>query len=244
MKLLLGVRERIGAVIGVGVVSVLFLCMGIGLAFFISPKQAVEWRRVEHLPQLDAGAYEALAAGEEMVITGSLQGNAPLTEDGLVAYIRDQWNVTPPDPSQDEDQPDGDWSRIETAAPALVIAVPGGTVMTASSNSALFQGSIPETTVEGDSDLSATYSGQSLPDGTIRTRGFHDGDLITVHGQKGSTGDIIPERLFYGDRVELVDYMRSGARASFAIGIGMMICAPIVFVGGVLAAVFGRRRSL
>jgi hypothetical protein len=242
MKLLLGVRERINTVIGAGIAALLFLCMGIALAFFISPKQAVEWRRVEHLPLLDAGAYEALAAGEEMVITGNLQGNTPLTEDGLVAYIRDEWNVTPPDPSQDEDQPDGDWARIETAAPALVIAVPGGTVTTASSTSALFQGSLPETMVEGDSDLSATYSGQSLPDGTIRTRGFHDGDLITVHGQKGSTGDIIPERLFYGDRVQLVEHIRSGARAAFAIGIGMMICAPIVLVGGVVAAMFGRRR--
>jgi hypothetical protein len=242
MRLMRGIQERVGAVIGIGVVSLIFLCLGIALAFFISPRQAAEWRRVQRLPELDAAAFEALASGEELVITGRLDGNSPLTEDGLVAYVRDVWNVEPPDPEQDEDEPDGTWVRDETAAPALAIAVQGGTVYTASSTSTRFEGGLPEMIVEGDGELSASYNGRSLPEGTLRTRGFHDGDLITVHGQKASTGDVIPERLFYGDRVQLVDHIRSGARAAFAIGIGMMICAPIFFVGGVAAAVFGRRR--
>jgi hypothetical protein len=241
MRLMRGIRERVGAVIGIGVASLMFLCFGIVLAFFVSPKQAVEWRRVERLPVLDAAAVEALAPGEELVITGHLDGNDPLTEDGLVAYVRDVWNVEPPDPDEDEDQPDGTWVRDETVAPSLQIAVAGGTIMTASGSSPRFEGGLPEAMVEGDGELSATYSGQSLPDGTIRTRGFRDGDLITVHGQKASTGEVLPERLFYGDRVQLVDHMRSGARAAFAIGIGMMICAPIFFVAGVAIAVFGRR---
>jgi hypothetical protein len=242
MGLIGGIRERVGAVIGIGVVSLIFLCIGVALTFFVSPQQAAEWRRVQRLPELDAAAFGALASGEELVITGRLEGNTPLTEDGLVAYVRDVWEVEPPDPDQDEDEPDGTWRREETAAPALAITVADGTVTTASNSSARFEGSLPETMAEGDGNLSATYNGQSLREGTIRTRGFHDGDLITVHGQKASTGDVIPERLFYGDRVQLVENIRSGARAAFAIGIGMMICAPIFFVGGVAAAVFGRRR--
>jgi len=79
-------------------------------------------------------------------------------------------------------------------------------------------------------------------DGTMRWRGFKDGDLLTVVGQKGSTGDLAPKRLFGGDRVQLVQDIRAGARAAFGIGIGLMICSPFVLVGGILAGLLGRRR--
>ena len=72
-------------------------------------------------------------------------------------------------------------------------------------------------------------------------RGFSNGDVVTVVGHKASTGDVTPDRIFGGDRVQLIENIRSGAQTMFAIGIGMMICSPIVLIMGVVGALFGRR---
>ncbi|HEC22110.1 MAG TPA: hypothetical protein ENI95_04230 [Chloroflexi bacterium] len=242
MWFLNGLRERIRAVIGLGVGAFLLLCFGAFLAFVISPRQALEWRRVNNLPQLDAEAYAALPAGEEALITGTLQGNQALTDDGLVAYIREIWEVEPPDPDSESEEPKGAWRLEEKAAPALTIAISGGTVITVPNADPSFAGNLHETLATGPGPLSARDGDRSLPDGSVRTRGFRDGDLITVLGRKASTGDLIPERLFAGDRVQLVEHIQSGARAAFTAGLVMIACAPLVLIGGTLAILFGRRR--
>jgi hypothetical protein len=73
-------------------------------------------------------------------------------------------------------------------------------------------------------------------------QGFSNGDLVTVVGSKASTGDLIPLKLFGGDRVQLIENIRSSAQTMFTVGIVMMICSPLVLVLGVLGALFGRRR--
>jgi hypothetical protein len=115
-------------------------------------------------------------------------------------------------------------------------------VTTLAASTPTFGGSLHESQELGQGPESAEHEGEQLPEGTVRTRGFQDGDLITVVGNKGSSGDLAPDRLFGGDRVQLVEDIRAGARAAFVAGIAMMICAPLVLVIGVLAGLLGRRR--
>jgi hypothetical protein len=241
--LLRNIQERIGSAIAAVIAAIFFFACGAILAFVISPQQAVEWRRIQSLPELDAASYASAATDAQVAITGILQDNQALTEDGLVAYTREEWEVDPPDPDSEDDEPDGSWNTVEEQAPPLKIAIGGGTVKTLSASSPTFGGNLQETVELGPGPLSAEdFGGQQLPEGSIRTQGFRDGDLITVVGQKGSTGDLAPSRLFGGDRVQLVDNIRSGARAAFMIGIGLMICSPFVLILGVLAGLFGRKR--
>jgi hypothetical protein len=239
--LLRGIRDRIGSVFGAVIAAVLFLICGALLAFVISPQQALEWRRIENLPELDAAAFAATATGEEVAVTGILDGNEALTDDGLIAYQHERWDVKPPD--DEDDSPSGSWETIKKVVPALTIEIKGGTLTTTPVDSATLDGSLHETLVRGTGTQSASYQGQQLPEGSERTRGFKNGDLATVVGKKSSTGDLIPARIFGGDRVQMVESIRSGARTAFLIGIGMMICAPLVLVLGVVGGLLGRRRG-
>lgn len=240
MVLLQSIRERIGSAVAAVTGALLFLICGALLAFVISPQQALEWRRIQALPELDAASLAATASGEEVAITGILSGNEELTGDGLVAYKREQWKVKPPD--DEDDTASGSWEVIERVVPALAVDIRGGTVSTIPDDSASLSGSTHDTLERGSGTQTASYEGEQLPDGSVRTQGFKNGDLVTVIGRKATTGGIVPDRVFGGDRVQLVDSIRSGARAAFLFGIGMMICAPLVLVGGVLAGLFGRRR--
>ncbi len=240
MNLLGGIRNRINAVVGGVIAAICFLVMGAFLAFVISPQQAVEWRRIQGLPQLDAASYEAVSIGQEVALSGHLQNNSALTPDGLVAYQRDRWDVRPA--SSSDDSPSGSWTVLEFQFPALSIAVDGGMLRTVAVNNVTIGGNLHETVQDGTGANTDTYQGRKLHDGAVRTRGFADGDLVTMVGQKASTGDAIPARLFGGDRVQLVDNIRKGAQALFLAGIGMMICAPIVLVLGVVGGILGRNR--
>jgi len=239
MNLLFGrIRERIGAAIGVGFMAVCFLMMGIILAFVVSPRQAVEWRRVQNLPLATASTVESAPAGTEIVISGTLTEN-PATLDGTeyVAYRLQEWRVSPPE--VDQSDPKGTWVTVDESYPALTLSVDGGTLRTTPVNRVTMSGNLHEDQQVGSGEMEARDGSDMLPDGSTRTAGFHNGDLVTVLGSKASTGDLIPERLFGGDRVQLVENIRGGARGAFMAGIFMMICSPVVLVGGLWAALFG-----
>ncbi len=234
------IRERIGAATAAVIGAVCFLILGAVMAFVISPKQAVEWRRIQNLPELTASSFAGAPTGEEVAITGTLEDNAPLNVYEHVAYTVEEWRVDPPD---DEDSTtDGSWSTIETTVPELSISISGGTISTTGVNSVTFGGSLDEVIDEAYSVQTAKYDGRELGEGSLRIKGFRNGNLVTVVGKKASTGDLIPERLFAGDRVQLVDSIHASARTTFIIGIVMMVISPLVLVGGILAAAFGRRR--
>lgn len=127
--------------------------------------------------------------------------------------------------------------------PGLTISISGGTATTRPATSAMLSGSLHESVAAGTGAETATWNGQQLAKGAVRVRGFQNGDLVTVVGTKASTDEIIPDEIFGGDRVELVEYKRSSAQTMFIVGISMMICAPIVLALGVLGALFGRQRK-
>lgn len=245
MMLLQNIRGRVGAAIGAGLAAVCFLGFGALFAFVLSPQQAMEWRRIEGLPELDAAAYAGTTIGDEVALTGTLTDNATQGSEGLVAYVREQWDVKPAnksDESTSNDKPEGSWDIVETYVPVLTIAINGGKVKTIAVSSANLGGNMHETAIkQGTGSERAAHNGQQLPEGSTRMRGFSNGDVVTVVGHKASTGDVTPNRIFGGDRVQLVENIRSGAQMLFAVGVGMMICSPIVLIMGVLGALFGRR---
>lgn len=238
------IRERIQAVIGLAIGTVLmFVCGGV-MAFVISPQQALEWRRIEKLPVLDANGVAAATVGEEIVVTGILAGNDTLTDEGYVAYELDKWEVDPP--SDEDDDYDGSWRSVEQVVPALILDTAGQTVRTTANNNASLMGvNLHESYQDGTGVEQAKDSdGQYWKEGALRWQGFKDGDLVTVVGQKASTGDVAPDRLFAGDKVQLVEHIRAGARAAFIGGIVCMVGAPFVFILGLVGIAFGRRRRV
>ena len=242
MNIFASIRERIGSAVGAVIGAFFLLSCGAVLAFILSPQQALEARRIDKMPLMDAGSVAAAAAGEEILVTGWLADNPLMDEGSFVAYILDEWVVTLPDPDDSSDEPDGDWETVERVVPELNIEVEGEMVRTLEGDNVRLTGSLNEELIYSDDYDEAKYEGEWLPHGSLRLRGFFNGDLVSVLGKKGSVGGIIPEELYAGDRVAFADSKHDAARGMFIGGIVMMACAPLLLVGGALGALFGRRQ--
>jgi hypothetical protein len=241
MKHLFGaIRERSQAVTVFGIGAALMLVVGVVLAFVIAPYQALEWRRIDKMPALDADGVAAAAVGEKVVVTGILSGNASLTIRGFAAYELDMWVITP---SQNErGSSRGSWQFVKREVPALTLDVDGQSVRTMANNNASLDGAnLHEYYEDGTGSEQISYHGRFLSHGASRWRGFWDGDTVTVVGQKASTGDVTPAHLFMGDRAQLVEHIRSGSKGTFIGGIACMIGSPVAFILGMLGVVFDRR---
>lgn len=234
LNLMGGIRDRIGAVIGVAFLALMCFFSGAVLTFFISTQQAAEWRRIQNAPQLDAATFDALTTGDTAVVTGTLVDNPTILDD-FVAYRVQEWDV---EVDAEAGTANGDWETVETNYPALTLEITGGRINTLQTNSLAVGGSLTEQITESDS----TTSAEGLPEGSTRVRGVRNGDLVTIVGEKASTGDLVPERVFAGDRVQLVDTIRTGARSAAVIGVVMMVLSPVILIGGGLVALLGRRR--
>lgn len=240
------IRNRFKGAFFAAIAAVLIFFCGAGAAFVIAPRQELEWRRINKLPQLDYAGYTATPADKEVALTGTLRDNKTFSPYDLVAYQIDKWDVTVESSSNTENNtpspPKGKWIKVEARFPALAVSVSGGTIKTGPVNQVTLGGNLHEFMKPGSGVLEASYKANSLADGSIRTRGFKNGDLITVVGSKTGTGEVRPERLYAGDRVQLVEEIKAGARAMFIFGISMMICSPVIFLALTLGALFGRRR--
>jgi hypothetical protein len=206
-----------------GFLSLLLLVLGVLLTFLVVPRQEREWRRIERFPKLDRNGYVAARDGDYAVITGYFQDNPTQTRYELVAYRVDEWTVSRNEDGDDE----GRWYTVEVNVPSLAISLPGGVVKTAAVNSLVLSGQVHEFIERGYSRRQASYAGRSLPDGSLRTRGFRNRDLVTVAGRKTAIGDLQPERLHAGDRSGLVDHLRSNVQALRIFGIVMLIIASL-----------------
>src|SRR5438046_2696990 len=120
MNLLQGVGNRIGAVVGAVIAAIFMLLCGAILAFVVSPGQALEWRRIQNLPELDANGVAALPAGQDLAVTGHLSGNEALTGDGLVLYSREKWTVKQSS-NENDNTPHGTWETVEEKFPDLSV---------------------------------------------------------------------------------------------------------------------------
>jgi hypothetical protein len=243
MNLLQSLRERLGAVAAAVIGSILVCLCGALLTFYLAPRQAIEANRIAGLPHMDADYVAAAAPGDDILISGTLVDNpALLAGFPLVAYELEEWEVTPPSADSEDTTPSGNWNSREIVSPNLNLDVGGQALGILQASAVTFGGSLHAQIVPGDSPETADYEGQPLAEGSLRYTGFHNGDLITVLGVRASTGQIIPEKLFGGDRVLFEESEADAAKGLLIGGIAMMLCAPVVLIGGSLSAVFGHNR--
>ncbi len=244
MNIFQAIRERIGAVIAAVFGSILVCICGALFTFYLAPQQALEANRIGNLPQMDASYVAAAAPGADILVTGSLVDNPPISADSqLVAYELEEWEVTQPSADSEDTTPDGSWSTVEYAAPDLALSVNGQTLQVLAAASLSFSGNLHEELVVGDGVETADYDGQPLPEGSLRYSGFYNGDLVTVLGTRATTGGVIPEKLYGGDRVAFEESEKDAATGLLIAGVVMLVCAPVVLIGGGLGAIFGRRQG-
>ena len=77
---------------------------------------------------------------------------------------------------------------------------------------------------------------------TLCYRGLANGDQVTVLGEKASSGGILPAQMFLGDRAAFEASEQQAASNFLISGLVSLALAPVVLIGGVLAAVLWRRR--
>lgn len=244
-NLLSPLRQRLGATLGILAFSAFCCLSGIFLTFVLAPGQALQARRVARMPLLDAAAVENASPGEQLLLTGILTGNSPARGGSeLVAYTADEWQVTCPDSEDGDNQPSGDWSSMESVIPELTLEMDGQALKILANSTTRLNGNLQEDIVPGRGPEQAEYNGRDLPHGSLRFRGVKDGDLVTVYGEKASTGGVLPGELFAGDRVAFEEDQRQQATGLFYAGLCSILIAPIILLGGFVNIIrsFRRRR--
>lgn len=241
MRILSSIRERINLVIGTGIAAIVLLGCGLVSILVLAPKQKLEAYQIERMPIMDASAVTNAPIGESVLVTGYLAGE-PLPDAGdFIAYELEEWIVTPADTSTPDAEPDGDWETIQHTIPNLGLIVGEKPIELLSAAGAKLSGPMHEKLIASNDYAAAEYNGKMLSDGSLRYSGFYTGDLVTVLGKKASTGGVIPDEYYAGDRVAFVESKHSAAKGALIGGICMIGLAPMVLLGGVLAAVFKKR---
>jgi hypothetical protein len=243
MNPIVALRERMGAALGVFAVSMLCCVMGVLMTFVFAPGQALQANRISRLPQMDAESVNNMFVGDTVLVTGMLHGDPAQTGvDDLIAYKSERWDVTVPEDTEDGPaDPYGTWKSIPSVVPELTVEINGQSVTTQSADNILLGGNLHELIVPGEGELTAKSDGQPFNDGTIRYRGFFDGDLVTVYGKKTASGGIDPSNLYAGDRAAFENAQQQATKGLLYSGICMFILTPIVLVGGLIWVVFKRR---
>jgi hypothetical protein len=242
MNILTAIRERIKAVIAAVFAAIFFCLCGVIMTFVMAPGQGLKARRIANLPQMDAQSVQNAAIGDDVLVSGILRSDTV----GWVAFVTDEWQVSEPAESSEDSEPSGSWRNSQTAVSDMVIEVNQQDIDILASSSASIRGPLPEELIFPSDEtglLQAEYDGEFIPEGTVRVRGFEGGDLMTVLGTKASTGGIVPDELYFGDRVAFEESEANAARGLLIAGICFMVLAPLIFFGGIFGAVFGRMRQ-
>jgi hypothetical protein len=242
-NLLSPLRQRLGATLGILAFSAFCCLSGIFLTFVLAPGQALQARRVARMPIMNAAAVESASPGDLILVTGNLTGNPPARSGSeLVAYDSEEWEISYPDNDEGDNQPRGDWSSLETIIPELTLDLNGNSLDILADNTAHLNGNLREEIVEGHGSGWADYDGMDLPEGSRRFRGVRDGDLVTVYGEKSSTGGVIPDEIFAGDRVAFEENQRQQATGLLYAGLCSILLAPIILLGGFVSIIRSIRR--
>jgi hypothetical protein len=235
-------RQRLGLALGILAFSAFCGLMGVFLAFFQAPGQALQARRIARMPVLGPDDVASASAGEMILITGVLKGNPPVLENtDLVAYTAAEWVVTLPERDEGESDPRGEWEKTATLVPDLTLAVNEQLVRILADDSVKMDGSLREVLIPGEGPARAEYEERPLPDGSLRYRGVSNGDRVTVLGTRASTEGVIPEEMFAGDRVAFEEDQRQEASGLFFAGMCLIGLAPLILVLGFLGVIFKRR---
>lgn len=207
-------RPRFSSVLVIVFTLAIFSC-GALTTFRFALLERNEMRRVEALEMADAAALSSAQVGEDLLVFGSLDKNPELTQDGLVAFERQIWDI-------DEDS-DGDasaeWEDQEVVFTALTIRSRGVSFKVERSEPVRLDGAY-HTTIVKEGAGSLVYDG--IREGTLRHAGFRNGDRVTVLGKKSTADTVLADHLYGGTPEELADELRSTANFLTLFGIGFM----------------------
>lgn len=211
--------------------SLVFLALGVGLGLFAGGAVAREARTIAALPRLDMAGFRQTPVGDLVAVTGSLVDNADVTAgEGFVIYLEQEWEVSYDD---EDDDWEGDWRTVRTVMPNCTLRFANGQLV-------LYRN--PEVDIACAPHKKIVHipsNGQvveGIAEGTVQRIGFRDDDRITAVGAKTDGEGVTPDRLFGGDRVALVDYLKGEATGFRVVGgifvviaIGMLIASVVTF---------------
>jgi len=241
---LASIRRRLGAILGVFALSAACCACGATMTFVMAPRQALQAAQISRMPVMDEPALAGATVGDDVLVTGTLAGNHVLIDGpALVAYREEIWDVkiAGSDDTDSGGTPQGTWRSVKTVTPELTLTFDGQPLPVHAASSARLSGPLHKYMLPGNG-MSAKYNGKSLPGGTRRYYGLADGDMTTVLGKKAPDGGVTPSELFLGDRAAFETSQHQAASGLLFSGILLMVLSPVVLIGGLFAAIFGRRR--
>jgi len=202
------------------ILAVIALASGLILLIFISPGEARKANRIGSLKEADLATFQALAPGQDVVVTGVLTGNAEL-DYGLVAYHRYRWRIS----TDSDDKEVGGWRPDMLMAPALTISMPGGQVTTTAMDLPSLGGKYHAYEAGSGGRM---VSGK--PEGSTRWTGFKNGDMVTVVGKKDTSGQITPEILWAGSLQDIIKSFGLDAEAHRSFGWCLTVPALLILL--------------
>jgi hypothetical protein len=248
-NLLKSKADRIAIILGGFAFTACLLGTGIYFTFVASPTGSAEIDRLEKLPDLTAGNLASVSPGEEYIVTGILEGNEPQIIIGFVAYYTETWGYEKKYYFRSPPKLQWKWYLSGIGMPPLTITLDDGPITTAevplayppSNMNLSFSGDLHEQLFPAESGLAGTYEGELLYEGSVRTRGFLNGDLVTIHARINAEGEPRPLHLHGGTRASMFADMRQRERVVPTTGIIMMAVSLIPLVIAILTIRVNRR---
>jgi hypothetical protein len=201
--------------------SAALVAAGLAMIYLLTPRTVGDVQTIERAYVTDGAAYETLAPGQDVVVTGTPEGNAAVGPDNTVAYFVDRLKA-----KRMGDDTDWSWVREAEEIPPITLRVGWGTVtLVGAEEYARVGGDLYETVEQGGGSRRFTYvyKGQRLREGAIRTTGLRNGDLVTVVGKKTAAGEIGVWWYFGGDQTALHESAAKSAQIVRIVGYVLVI---------------------
>jgi len=199
-------------------IGVLILC-GILAVSFAAPQSVRDWEEVRKLHALDLENLAAATPYSRVLVTGVLQGNPTRTPDGLVAYGEQQRDIA----TVDSDS--GAWPAVAPAWPPLSIQIDGQSLQLAQAEFVELGGHLHLETFSSSNDTLSDAADR----GPVWTKGFKDGDPVTIIGRRDTDGRLIPARVYGGDRTALLRELSRDTWVAYLLGIAFILVALLIF---------------
>ncbi|EFO79588.1 hypothetical protein OSCT_2714 [Oscillochloris trichoides DG-6] len=185
-----------------GIMSLIFLGVGIFTGFFLSRDAQNEAERVAKLTPMTRMALERAAVGTPVLLEAQVSSRNPTKFRSFVAYVREEYR------GRDSDG-DADWREDERVTPPLLLDLDGGVVQIGNGDYRISRSH--EKWQESNTLFWNGLSGE----GTKRYAGLVAGGKLLVIGtiQRGREGNTVQaEQVFGGTQAEYIENQRSTAR--------------------------------
>jgi hypothetical protein len=222
MKQKKSTRMSGGTVFAFVVVLLIFL-LGTYMSFVVFPSQLAEMRQVSLVPLVNKQQLSLMTAGQDVMVSGRLQDNPAINDNGFVAYTHERWDVR-----YNNGDYEGRWWGVKAEWPSLLVAIEGGLAQTVAGEPSNHSGTAHERIEPRGGNKAARYDGKMLPHGSLRILGVKNGDEVTLVGTTSNDATIKPSHFYMGDRQALLDSLAFNSQAIRIIGFVLMGLAIII----------------